>query len=378
MYNVRHSRWYAVWRTAAVPAVFLFFFLALAWLRCRLPHWSLIPDAAAAVLQQWQQRALTHIAELGLEGGQTALLQAMLLGWRQQLPDTLRELYSRVGASHILALSGLHLGVLFCLLNALMRRVLCNAVWRTAVGMAMLTVMWLYVMLTGCSPSLVRASVMMSLLIAAQMRACGYSPWHALAAAACLILLFSPRALYSISFQLSFTAVAGIFLFYRPLSRQCHIPALPLRWLWNGICVSLAAQLGSLPLVAYYFHCISLTSVLLSPIYILLATGIMYSGIAAMLFGGQAFVSVVALLMDVQHSAMRSAAALPFNLVGNLHPDATEVLFMYLALLSFLPPLHALLPQPVDFPAARVARALRQWPYLLATALFLLASLVDF
>ncbi len=378
MYNERHSRWYAAWRTVAVPALFLFFFLALAWLRCRLPHWSLMPDAAVALLQQWQQRALAHIAGLGLGSEQTALLQAMLLGWRQQMPHAMRELYSQVGASHILALSGLHLGVLFCLLNALMRRVLGSAVWRTAVGVAMLAVMWLYVVLTGCSPSLVRASVMMSLLIAAQMRACGYSPWHALLMAAALILLFSPRALYSISFQLSFTAVAGIFLFYRPLSRQCRISAPPLRWLWNGICVSLGAQLGSLPLVAYYFHSISLTSVLLSPLYILLATGIMYSGIAAMLFGGRALVSVVALLMDVQHGAMRSAAASPFNLIGNLHPDALQVLFMYLAMLSLLPVLQALLPRPVDFPAARVERALRQWPFLLAAALFSLAGLNDF
>lgn len=367
MYDMWRSRRYAWWRTVAAPAFFLFAFVSLTWLRCRLPDWSLMPDSVTLALQQWQWRSLDYIASLGLDGEQTALLQAMLLGWRQQLPDGLRQLYSQVGASHILALSGLHLGVLFCLLNALMRRVLYNAVWRTLVGVAMLAVMWVYVVLTGSSPSLVRASVMMSLVIAAQIRASGYSSWHSLSMAAFVILLFSPRALYSISFQLSFTAVAGIFLFYKPLSRQWRVADLPLRWVWNGVCVSLAAQLGSLPLVAYYFHSISLTSILLSPLYILLATGIMYTGLLAMLFGGWT-VLPVSLLIDLQHALMRHVAAWPFNLVDNLYPDAVQVFFLYLGIGALLPILQAMQPLPVDFPAARVSRTLRQWPFLLASA----------
>ncbi len=375
MFGARHSHWYARWRTVAVPAFFLFVFLSLTWLRCQLPDWSLLPDAAALVLQQWQCRALEHIAGMGLDAEHIALLQAMLLGWRQQLPQELRQLYSQVGAAHILALSGLHLGVLFCLLNAIMRRVVFNAVLRTLVGLIMLAVMWTYVVLTGCSPSLVRASVMMSLLIAAQIRATGYSPWHALFMAAFFILLFSPRSLYSISFQLSFTAVAGIFLFYHPLRCQCCITNRPLRWMWNALCVSVAAQLGSLPLVAYYFHSISLISFLLSPLYILLATGIMYAGIIAMLFGG-CCTACVAFLVDVQHGVMHRVAAFSFNAIEQLYLDAMQVFFLYLSIVLLLPVLRAMQPRPVDFLAFRISRTLRQWPYMLASALSLCASLI--
>ncbi len=375
MFDVGHSRWYARWRAVAVPVFFLLAFVSLTWLRCQLPDWSLMPDAVALVLQQWQRCALDHIAGMGLDAEHTALLQAMLLGWRRQMPLELRQLYSQVGAAHILALSGLHLGVLFCLLNAIMRRVLFNAVLRTLVGVTMLVLMWTYVVLTGCSPSLVRASVMMSLLIAAQIRATGYSPWHALLMAAFFILLFSPHSLYSVSFQLSFTAVAGIFLFYHPLSQQCRITNLPLRWGWNAVCLSLAAQLGCLPLVAYYFHGVSLISFLLSPLYILLATAIMYIGIAAMLFGGWT-VTWVALLMDLQHGLMRCVASFPFAAIEWQHLDVIQILFLYCAILSLLPVLRVMQPRPVDFFAARISRTLRQWPYLLASALFLCAFLL--
>ncbi len=360
-------RWATNRLQIVAPVLFFLFLLCITIQRCRLPEVSL-PESVVVVLQRWQQCALGYVAALGLNDEHTALLQAMLLGWRQYLPYELRQLYSHAGASHILALSGLHLGILFALFNAIMCRVLYRSFLRKLLGTFMLVLMWMYVLQTGCSPSLMRAAVMTSLFIAGQMRASGYSAWHALLVAAIFILLLSPHSLYSIGFQLSFMAVIGIFLFYRPLMCQLHITNLPLRWMWNAICVSLAAQLGTMPLVAYYFHSVSLSSLLLSPLYIFLATAIMLAAIVALLFGGWT-TTLVAMLIDMQHGVMRQVAALPYDALHHLHPDTLQVVFMYLGIVFLLPILRAMQPRLVDFAAFRLSRTLRQWPYLLASAL---------
>lgn len=346
--------------------------VALVFLRLQLPAWQLLPDEMHATLSTWHSKASERMFSLSLNDRQTALLSAMLLGQRNHMTWEIRGLYAQAGASHLLALSGLHLSILLVLFQFLLRQVLHNRLWRAVLTLILLTLLWAYTLLTGCSPSLLRAAIMTSLWMLTQMSGESGKTWHSFCMAACIILFFDPQALHSLSFQLSFAAVAGILLFYMPLCRQISAPRQPMKWLWQGWCVSTSALIGSAPLAVYYFHTFSVSGFLLSPLYILLATGILYGGLFLLLTGQGT--NLVGWLMDVQHTIMQWATSIPGSTTENLHPTPWQVMFIYLGFVLTLPVLNALQPRTLDFASFRIRRALRQWPYFVAAATCMLTA----
>lgn len=350
----------------------LLFFLFLGWLRGLQGDLHLLPASLAERADALSEAARRRLLGLGLPVESAFLLDALLLGHREGLTPELRQLYARVGASHVLALSGLHLGILFGLLNMWMLRALAHPWLRYGLGALALLLVWGYALLTGFSPSLTRASVMMSLLLLSQMRLSGTSGWHALGMAAAGLLFVAPSTLWNIGFQLSFASVAGIFLFYPPLVALRPLPRGLLRWLGRACAASLAAQLGSLPLVVYYFHALSPYSVLFSPFYILLAALLLYAALLALAVGP--WVSgLIVTLVTVQHGIMRITSALPGALLEGFSLSLAQVALLYLALLVLLPPLYAVRYAEGLAPGHRRAAFFRRWPYLLgAMVCFLL------
>ena len=305
-------------------------FVVAGHLRALFPDFSLLPDGLVRASARWADVLSARIHAWGLPADAEGLMQAMLLGRREGLPEVLRTLYNNVGASHVLALSGLHVSVLFLLPGALFLRVLTWPWARWCVAGSVVALLWLYVVLTGCSPSLVRSAVMVSLFTVGLVRQTGVFSWHTLGLAALLILLFTPSALLrSVSFQLSFSAVAGILLFYRQGARLAEA-GLPARWFCGGVLLSLAAQLGCTPLVAHYFHTLSLSSVVLSPLYILLATCILYLGLAGLVVGGYV-ASLLGLLIGWQHGLMRWVASVPLLAPVDLTLSPLQVVLVWLS-----------------------------------------------
>ena len=350
------------------------FFLVLGLLRAPLPDVSLLPDG----LRVWSI-ALSHtlvdrLRTVGLEADGTALLEAMLLGQRGEVGEATRELYRLSGASHILALSGLHLGVLFGLFHFWLMRLLGYR-WRYVFGWLGIVLMWGYALLTGFPASLCRASVMMSLMFLGAMRLGGTDSWHNLGLAAFLLLLFSPASLRDVGFQLSFMAVAALLLVYPMLTALWQPQGHLLRWLWQGVAVSFAAQMGVLPLLLHYFGYVSLSGIVLSPFYVLLATAIIYAALLLLVLRwlgmGAVLCPVVMGLIHLQHGMMSLAVRLPFDRVVAATFPWSRVVLLYVALLCLLPPLHALRREEADTPVRRLARFFRLWPYLLSSLLIL-------
>lgn len=355
----------------------LLFFLLLGWLRGHQGDLQLLPsslhDKAYAVSESVRFRLL----DLGLPTESIALLDALLLGRREGLSPELRHLYARVGASHVLALSGLHLSILFGLVNMWMLRVLTHPWLRYALGVLTLLLLWGYALITGFSPSLTRASVMMSILLLSQMRLSGMSGWHTLGLAASCMLFFAPSMLWNIGFQLSFAAVAGILLFYPPLLALLPLPHGLIRWLGQAFGVSLAAQLGTLPLLVYYFHSFSLYSILFSPFYILGVALLLYCSLWVLAFGSS-FGFLIVVLVSVLHAFMQFTSALPGAFWEGIFLSESQVILLYLGLLSLLPPLHAVHHVSGYAPGYRRASFFRRWPYLTASILcFLLCYLIN-
>ena len=190
--------------------------------------------------------------QLGRE--ELAVIAALTVGDKQILTDSLKERYGAAGVSHVLALSGLHIGILSAILYFLftpLKRLKRGEQLRTFLVVCML---WIFAFVTGLSPSVVRAVTMCSLYFVASCVHEGRFPSaYTLVLSAFLMLIYQPLYLFDVSFQLSFSAVASILYFYPLISNILLLKNRFLVWLWNGISVSFSAQLGTLPLILYYF-----------------------------------------------------------------------------------------------------------------------------
>ena len=212
-----------------------------------------------------QHRLVTRYHELGITGDEAGTLAALTLGYREDLDPDIKRSFQRSGASHILAVSGLHTGIVYTVIWAL---VTCFGLFRPLYedrkrrilnGVLIICAMGCYALLTGLSPSVCRSVLMLAIFQAAYM--CYRKPdsLNTIAAAAFIILALRPNDLFSVSFQLSFAAVLSIIYLTQYFNRLLPVPqkgwySTPIRYFRDLVTVSLSAQIGTLPITLYYFH----------------------------------------------------------------------------------------------------------------------------
>ena len=228
-----------------------------------------------------RDRLVKRMKALGMEEQTMAVVAAMTLGDRSLLRRDTRALFARAGSSHLLALSGLHLGIIVGLFLQLMNGRLVLSRWRRPLGLAILVFIWTFALVAGFPNSLVRASLMTSVFVVANLMSRYGDPMQNLLLTGVIMLLLRPMYLFDVGVQLSFLSVAGILLFYQPLYMWCFthwryqvfwLERYYLMWPVTLFLVSLCAQLLTLPLVAYYFHQIPVYGALVSIVMIPLTT----------------------------------------------------------------------------------------------------------
>ncbi|MBP5277021.1 MAG: ComEC/Rec2 family competence protein [Prevotella sp.] len=191
------------------------------------------------------------------------LIYAITLGDKSLLNKEIRKQFSTSGSSHVLALSGLHTGIVFALFCLFFRILFCfvsNYLLRQSLIVVFtLPAIWFFAILTGASPSVIRATVMLTVFSLARLLSRDGISLNVLSFTAILMLLTNPLNLYDIGFQLSFFAVFAIIVVYKDIVNIFQNIQNPLiRWMWQLFAVSTAAQLGTAPLAAFYFHQFSL------------------------------------------------------------------------------------------------------------------------
>lgn len=209
---------------------------------------------------------------LGIENEDFGVITAMALGDKTALDKDTKEVYSVAGANHVLAVSGLHISIIFQLLIMLLggnRR-------HIFVIFSALLAIWMYVLFIGVPASAVRSATMLSVYGFVMMTRRKGESLHLLSTALTFMLLWNPLYLFDLSFQMSFAAVGSIIVFMPLLSSLYHPAHRLSQWIWSMLCVSAAAQIGTLPLITYYFGRISCYSLLTTFIAIPAATGILY------------------------------------------------------------------------------------------------------
>ena len=270
---------------------------------------------------------LQRLETAGLSDNQYAVVAAMALGDKSSLTKDLKETYSMTGASHILALSGLHLGIIYALLSLLVvgRR------WQMITQVAIILSIWAFVFLTGMSTSVVRSAIMLTVYALLAIGHRQKMSVNTLAFTAIVMLLVSPQALFDVGFQMSFMAVFSILLFtplfYRPFSAEYLMTHRIIRWLWGMVAVSIAAQIGVAPLIAYYFGHFSCFFLLTNFIVIPAATLILYLSLATLLIPsiGIALASIVGLL----NTTLLYISTIPGATIDGLHPSVMLTASIY-------------------------------------------------
>lgn len=171
-----------------------------------------------SVASSCRRNVVSLYQELGFNGDELAVLSALTIGDKTELSDSVRESYSVAGASHILALSGLHIGLLYTMIFFILKPIARRGnIGRCVRSVFLLVLLWTFAFFTGLSPSVVRSVSMFSILTMADMVGREPLSLNTLAVAAWLMLFCNPAWLFDVGFQLSFLAVASILLIQKPI-----------------------------------------------------------------------------------------------------------------------------------------------------------------
>ena len=276
-----------------------------------------------------QTSLVARLERSGVSSRTLVLCSALVVGKKDGLERETRQAYARVGASHLLALSGMHLGILYAFLYFILIRWIRHKHWRWNALPLILLCMWGYTLVAGMPVSLVRAALMLSIFTVISMMQYDTDPLHPLALSAIIILLFAPTDLLSISFQLSFAAVFFLLALWKPISDS--FPKLP--WVVRMLAVSCVATLGTMPLVLYYFHQLPLLGPLLNLVLIALTTLFIYLTLAAMMIPIAPFGWLLNAIGSLQQLIIDMVGNIPGGTLTDIYPSTTVVALMYGAML---------------------------------------------
>lgn len=182
-----------------------------------------------------------------------AVADALILGYKDDLDEETLNRYSRSGTSHVLAVSGLHVGILWLILDKLLAFMNRRKALRIGKFVLSMGILWGYASLTGLSPSVLRAAIMFSCFAFSGLLKKDYSSINTLCVSAWLQVLIDPMVIFNAGFQLSYAAVAGILVFYPPIRNVFYFRQKYLRLVWELVALTLAAQLTTLPVSLYWF-----------------------------------------------------------------------------------------------------------------------------
>jgi competence protein ComEC len=297
--------------------------------------------ASAIKARLWADSTLTRHVRGERE---QAIASALVLGVVDNLDSELLNAYAATGAMHVLAVSGLHISIIYMLLLTLVKPIkkIKHGEWILAI--IGLTVLWGYAFVTGLSPSVLRAVTMFSFMAISKPMNRNTNIYNTMAASAFCILLFDPYLIMSVGFQLSYLAVIGI-VYLQPGLYELWQPKQRL-WdeIWKISCVSIAAQISTFALGLLYFHQFPnyflLSNLLVIPAsFLVLISGIGVLAISFIPVLASVLGWVLTWLIKLMNLVVFAVEKIPFSLVENIHVTVAQcwllVLMMLFVILMF-------------------------------------------
>ena len=276
-------------------------------------------------------RLLSRLGARDGDGDGFAVVAAMGLGDKSSLSKELRDVYSVTGGAHVLALSGLHLGIIYMLLSWL----IVGRRWRNVSLLVIILSIWAFVFLVGLSTSVVRSAIMLSVYALMSLGHRDKMSVNTLAFTAIVMLLVNPLSLFDVGFQMSFAAVGFILLFLPLFEEMAPMQILlghpVLKWLMTMMAVSCAAQLGTAPLIAYYFGRFSTYFLLTNLVVIPAVTLILYLSVAVLLV--PSLLHLLLYIAGLLNQILGKIATFPGASIET-HPSLLQTLLVYVVILA--------------------------------------------
>lgn len=288
-----------------------------------------------SIASSCRRKMISLYQKLGFSGDELAVLSALTIGDKTELSDSVRESYSVAGASHILALSGLHIGLLYTLLFFILKPIARRGNIGRVIRSVLLILLWAFAFFTGLSPSVVRSVSMFSILAMADMVGRQPLSLNTLAAAAWLMLFCNPAWLFDVGFQLSFLAVASILLIQKPIYHLITVKGRIGKYIWGLMSVSVAAQIGTAPLVMFYFSRFSVHFLLTNLVVIPFITIILYAAVIMLLLTPLSWLQIVVAegvkkLLEGLNFFVRWVEQLPYASIDGIWLYQSEILGIYI------------------------------------------------
>lgn len=310
--------------------------------------------------QQTRFRILTFYRSLGLDGETYAFIAAITLGYKAYLSDDIKEAFRASGTAHVLAVSGLHTGVIYLILNLLLSFLGNRGTGFLIRQWLIILMLWAYAFVAGLSPSVIRAVIMLSLFCLGRLRRSKGFTTNTLAAAAFLILLFHPFSLYDASFLMSFGAVFSILWFQPHLASLVRPHHKLSAYVWDLMTVSVSAQLGLFPLVLSFFGTFPTWFFLSNLLVVPLMSCILYSLVPLLVTGWlqaslsfipewlpQGFQQIVHRLTTATLHIVQFMESLPFAQLTGMQVSLIQALLLLLCVFLFSHYLFTRRPRPL-------------------------------
>ena len=285
-------------------------------------------ERSKAYFLHQRSKLLERFSDNGIDGDAYAVLAAMSLGDKSALSRDVKDTYSVSGASHVLALSGLHLGIIYMLLSMFLPR----RRWPALSQLLIVLMIWAFVFLVGMSVSVVRSAVMLTLYGLLSIGNREKMSINALAFTAIAMLMWNPAWLFDVGFQMSFMAVLAILLFVPLFDDVFPAEYLMehrwLKWAWGMVAVSCSAQLGVAPLIAFYFGRFSTYFLLTNFIVVPAAMLILWLSIVVLVFPSLAYLLLY--IVNILNAILLRITAIPGASIDGLHPSVLQVVLIYI------------------------------------------------
>lgn len=288
-----------------------------------------------SVLISWRRKLLRIIKQYIPGKEENSLLEALMIGYTEDLDRELVQSYSNTGVVHIIAISGLHLTLIYQILQLLLQKINVQKSGKWAKLIILLGSLWTFSFLSGASPSVIRSAVMFSILLVARTLSRESIVYNTLASSAFILLCFDPYWLWDTGFQLSYTAVLSLVIFMKPVRGMLILQNKWLSVLWNSASLSLAAQILTTPISIYYFHRFPNYFLFCNLLAVPLSSIILVGGILLCFFYFFPFLAngiawVLIKLIDLLNGFVQYLSQLPGAVTNQLSINIPQVILQYL------------------------------------------------
>ena len=268
------------------------------------------------------------------------IAEALLIGYKEDLDKDVVQAYSNTGVVHIIAISGMHLGLIYAGLVWLFVRLPFTKQSTLARVIFILSLLWLFTLVTGASASVLRSAVMFTCIIIGKEFFKQASIYNSLATSSFLLLCYNPFLVWDVGFQLSYSAIIGIVWLQKPIENLFYFKNIIGQHIWQMSSITLAATLLTLPICIYYFHQIPTTFLITNLLCVPLSSLILFAEIGLLC---TAMVPILAIALGrfvyvltwCMNTVIDYCSKLPYSLISNIYatPGTTWALY---AVLCFL------------------------------------------